>query len=114
MRHARRCSDESRHAPPELPYGAARAMTMNIKEPQELAANTLTSSTTDRLASRRRCQAAPGSYLNWERLQVFGATSECPRPEAQLFVFHQFNAAWIGRQEFVWHVGIPSLGHQEG
>jgi hypothetical protein len=28
------------------------------------------SSTTDRLASRRRSQAAPGSYLNWKGLGV--------------------------------------------
>ena len=44
---------------------------MNIEEPQEPQepqANTLPSSTTDRLASRRRYQAAPGSYLNWKRL----------------------------------------------
>jgi len=51
---------------------------MNIEEPQEPQepqANTLPSSTTDQLASRRRYQAAPGSYLNWKRLSVTGKST---------------------------------------
>ena len=34
--------------------------------------------TTDRLASRRRSQAAPGSYLNWKRLLLHTAHPASP------------------------------------
>ncbi len=60
--HRRRPWTTHARCPPPAPSPTT------MKEPNP-GLNTLRPSTTDRLASRRRSQAAPGSYLNWKRLQ---------------------------------------------
>ena len=60
--------DNAARCPPPAPSPTCPQPATNVEEPPNRGPNTLATSTTDRLASRRRSQAAPGSYLNWKRL----------------------------------------------
>ena len=63
-----RSVDNARHCPPPAPSPTCPQPSTTVEEPPNPDPHTLHRSTTDRLASRRRSQTAPGSYLNWKRL----------------------------------------------
>jgi len=60
--------DNAARCPPPVPSPTCPQPSTTVAEPQKPGPATLARLTTDRLASRRRSQGAPGSYLDWKRL----------------------------------------------
>ena len=68
--------------------------------------NTLNRPTTDRLASRRRSQVAPGSYLLWKRLS--------PHNGAWKIAYADFVTAMMAFFLLMWLLGSTSEGDKKG
>ncbi len=80
---ARSVDNASTRCPPPGPSPTCpqpSTTTIDEAQNQNQGIHTLPSSTTDRLASRRRSQTAPGSYLNRKRLVVDRRACSSARP----------------------------------
>jgi hypothetical protein len=75
----------STRCPPTAPSPTCPQPSTTVEEPTGPGPNTLASPTTDRLASRRRSQGTPGSYLDWKRLHFGLPGVRMDRP-ARLFL----------------------------